>query len=71
MLWFREMLFRSRPGCQIDLIPVVAWASKLVALLCQHFAGQDFSAQLDRAVQRSATGAPIKLIEDQAIEVEE
>jgi hypothetical protein len=33
--------------------------------------GQDFSSVLERAIQRSSAGRPIKLIEARAIEVEE
>jgi hypothetical protein len=36
-----------------------------------HFTKEDFAAMLDRAIQRSAAGAPLKLIEAQSIEVDE
>jgi hypothetical protein len=44
---------------------------KLSAVAVGHFTGQDFAAQLDRAIQRSAAGPPLKLIEAQAIEADE
>jgi hypothetical protein len=33
--------------------------------------GQDFASVLERAIQRSLAGKPIKLIETQTVEVEE
>jgi hypothetical protein len=33
--------------------------------------GQDFASMLERAIQRSSAGKPIKLIEAQAIEADE
>jgi hypothetical protein len=44
---------------------------KLSAVAVGHFTGQDFAARLDRAIQRSAAGAPLKLIEAQVVQVEE
>jgi hypothetical protein len=41
---------------------------KLSAVAVGHFTGQDFAAQLDRAIQWSAAGPP-KLIEAQAVEM--
>jgi hypothetical protein len=43
---------------------------KLSAVAVGHFR-QDFAARLDRAIQRSAAGAPLKLIEAQVVQVEE
>jgi hypothetical protein len=42
---------------------------KLSAVAVGHFTGQDFAAQLDRAIQWSAADPPIKLIEAQAVEI--
>ena len=50
----------------IELLPY--HLPKLPAVAVGHFNGQDFAAQLDRAIQRSAAGPPLKLIETQAIE---
>jgi hypothetical protein len=50
----------------IELLPY--HLPKLSAVAVGHFNGQDFAAQLDRAIQRSAAGPPLKLIEAQAIE---
>jgi len=44
---------------------------KLATVGVAHLTGQDFAAMLDRAIQRSLAGKPIKLIEAQAIEVDE
>jgi len=55
----------------IELLPY--HLPKLSAVAVGHFTGQDFdfAAQLDRAVQRSAAGPPLKLIEAQAVQVED
>jgi len=50
----------------IELLPY--HLPKLSAVAVGHFNGTDFATQLDRAIQRSAAGPPIKLIEAQAIE---
>jgi hypothetical protein len=50
----------------IELLP--CHSPKLSAVAVGHFNGQDFAAQLDRAIHRSAAGPPLKLIEAQAIE---
>ena len=52
----------------IELLPY--HLPKLSAVAVGHFTGQDFAARLDRAVQRSAAGPPLKLIEAQAVQVE-
>jgi hypothetical protein len=44
---------------------------KLSSVAMGHFTKEDFAAMLDRAIQRSAAGAPLKLIEAQSIEVDE
>jgi len=44
---------------------------KLSAVAVGHLTGQDFAAALERAIHRSLAGKPIKLIEAQAIEVED
>jgi hypothetical protein len=43
-------------------------SSKLSSVAMGHFTKEDFASMLDRAIQRSAAGPPIKLIEAQAIE---
>jgi hypothetical protein len=43
---------------------------KLAAVGVAHLTGQDFAAMLDRAINRSLSGPPEKLIEAKAIEVE-
>jgi hypothetical protein len=54
----------------IELLPY--HLPKLSAVAVGHFNGQDdFAARLDRAIQRSLAGKPIKLIEAQTIEVDE
>jgi hypothetical protein len=52
----------------IELLPF--HAPKLSAVGVGHLNGTDFASRLDRAIQRSLAGKPIKLIETQAIEVE-
>jgi hypothetical protein len=44
---------------------------KLATVGVAHLTGQDFAAMLDRAIQRSLAGPPVKLIEAQAIEIED
>jgi hypothetical protein len=44
---------------------------KMSAVAIGHFDKRDFAAMLDRAIQRSLAGPPAKLIESQAIEVED
>jgi len=51
----------------IELLP---FAPKLSAVGVSHLTGQDFASALDRAIQRSRGGLPIKLIKVKAIEVE-
>jgi hypothetical protein len=41
---------------------------RLQAIATTHMSGQDFASALERAIQRSLAGKPIKLIEAQAIE---
>jgi hypothetical protein len=53
----------------IELLPY--HLPKLSAVAVGHFTEQDFAARLDRAIRRSAAGAPLKLIEAQAVEVDE
>lgn len=43
---------------------------KLTAVAHASLTGQDFAAMLDRAIERSRGGPPIKLIEATAVEVE-
>ena len=45
-------------------------APKLSAVTVAALTGEEFAAALDRAIQRSLAGKPIKLIAAQAIEVE-
>jgi hypothetical protein len=44
---------------------------RLQATATANMSGQDFASVLERAIQRSLAGKPIKLIETQAVEVEE
>lgn len=44
---------------------------KLATVGVAHLTGQDFAAMLDKAITRSLAGPPAKLIEAQAIEVED
>jgi hypothetical protein len=44
---------------------------RLQATATTNMCGQDFASVLERAIQRSSAGKPIKLIEAQAIEIEE
>jgi len=44
---------------------------KLATVGVAHITGKDFAAMLDRAINRSLAGPPAKLIEAQAIEVED
>ena len=53
----------------IELLPFLA--PKLSAMAVGSMNGKDFASALERAIQRSLAGKPIKLIEAQAIEVEE
>ena len=52
-----------------ELLPF--FAPKLTAVATTSMNGADFSSLLERAIQRSLAGKPIKLIETQAVEVEE
>ena len=52
-----------------ELLPF--YAPKLSAMATRAMNGQDFASLLERAIQRSLAGKPIKLIEAQAIEIEE
>ena len=51
----------------IELLPYLK--PKLTAVALTAMSGADFAARLDRAIARSASGKPIKLIEAQAVEV--
>ena len=44
---------------------------RLQATATTNMSGQDFASVLERAIQRSLAGKPIKLIETQTVEVEE
>jgi hypothetical protein len=59
---------RIRLRAAIEALPFES--PKLSSVAMGHFSGQDFAAMLDRAVTRSAAGAPLKLIEAQAVEVD-
>jgi hypothetical protein len=50
---------------------VEALPFELSAIGMAHLTSDDFASALERAIQRSAAGKPIKLIEVQAIEVED
>jgi hypothetical protein len=52
----------------IELLPF--HAPKLSAVGVSHLTGQDFASALDRAIQRSHGGPPIKLIEALPVDVE-
>lgn len=52
----------------IELLPY--HLPKPSAVAVGHFTGTDFAARLDRAIQRPAAGAPLKLIEAQVVEVD-
>ena len=50
-----------------ELLPF--YAPKLSAMATTAMNGQDFASLLERAIQRSLAGKPIKLIEAQAIQI--
>jgi hypothetical protein len=52
----------------IELLPF--HSPKLSAVAVGHLNGDGWASRLDRAIQRSRAGPPIKLIEAQVIEVE-
>jgi len=53
----------------IELLPY--HMPKLSAVAHATMLGQDFAAMLDRAIERTLAGPPTKLIESQAIEMDE